>query len=448
MKNRSRSKNHSGAALVTAIFAILLLTLLGLSMMSISESARTVSKNNTEAAESFYIAEAGLAHAVGLLKSNGKDFDVNTVIPSIGSGLSFGAGQYTVSVSNGAASDEKTITSIGYGKNNSSATVRATYKFSSASSTAAIVINGDVNISGGLKILGTLGIIHTNGNMIMGGNNRAEQHYSSTGTMTPPTGSPCPNGSVTGAPPGCDAAPDLRSGQNPIPVPDVKPTDFISQADYFLVPPNPAVMPAPLAANPKPVTATIYDKNGNIMASGCDTGGCWGGWTYNSNQGFVINSGSTLPSGTYYGYQSSIQCNRTFGSSATSLSISFVADGHLSFSSGASYLAPKAIFNGNNYAAVAGGDVGINGANLNTTSTQGIFYARHQFALEGGQPKIFGKIYVYNEADVTLFQANPVQRQSGTAFRATGDPEVTCNETSSGSASPGVTLINWNEIRN
>ena len=80
-------KNESGAALFTAIFSIMLLSVLGLSLMVVSESARTVSKNNIEASEAFYIAEAGLAHAVGLIKTNGGSFNINTVIPSTGTGL-------------------------------------------------------------------------------------------------------------------------------------------------------------------------------------------------------------------------------------------------------------------------------------------------------------------------------------------------------------------------
>ena len=65
MKHRN-SKNkfdQKGAALFTSIFSILLLTILGISLMSVSESSRTVSSNNIEATEAFYIAEAGLAHA-------------------------------------------------------------------------------------------------------------------------------------------------------------------------------------------------------------------------------------------------------------------------------------------------------------------------------------------------------------------------------------------------
>lgn len=444
IKGRQKEK---GAALFTAIFSILLLTLLGISLVAISESSRTVSKNNIESTEAFYIAEAGLAHAVGLIKANGASFNVNSVIPSSGAGVTFGNGSYTVQITNPTANTIQ-ITSVSVGRNNATATVRAVYQVSSgSSSTGGIVVNGDINVSGNLQILGNNGIIHSNGNMVLGGNNRAELYYSATGNITAPAPQPCPNGSVTGAPPTCDATPNFRSSQSSLPVPNIQSSSFIGTADYFLVPGNPATMPAPLAAVTKPTQATIYDKNGNIMATNCEAG-CWGGWTYNSNQGFVINSGSTMPTGTYYGYQASIQVNRTFGTSGSPLAISFIADGHVSFSGGASYFNGKATLSGENYAVVAGGDVAINGANLNNTDANNIFYARNQFSLEGGQPVINGRVYVYNEADGILFNANPVMRVNGSSLRVTGDPKVVSKSSSSSGGSPTVVQISWKEIRN
>jgi Tfp pilus assembly protein PilX len=440
-------KDEKGVALFTAVFSILLVTILGLSLMFISESSRTVSNNNIESTEVFYIAEAGLAHAVGLIKANGSTFNINSVIPSSGTGVTFGKGSYTVQITS-PTTNTRQITAIGVGRNGATATVQAIYQVTFPNTTnGGIVVNGDINISGNIEITGSNGIIHSNGNMVLSGNNRAELHYSATGTLTAPTAQPCPNGSVSGAPPTCDATVDMRSGQSAISVPNIQPSSFISQADYFLVPPNPATMPAPLSAISTPNQATIYDKNGNVMGTSC-AAGCWGGWTYNASQGFVINSGSTLPAGTYYGYQSSIQVNKTFGTSASPLSISFIADGHLGFSSGNSYFNSKASLSGDKYAVVAGGDVVISGANLINTEKNNIFYARHQFSLEGGQPVINGRILVYNETDGILFNANPKPRVNGSSFLTTGDPKVYSETSSSSSGSTTVTLISWKEVRN
>lgn len=441
------SKNESGAALFTAIFSILLLSILGISLVLVSESSRTVSKNNIEASEAFYIAEAGLAHAVGLIKSNNASFNINSVIPSSGTGLTFGKGSYTVQITSPTANTRQ-ITSIGIGRNGATSTVQAVYQVSSPSgASGGIVVNGDINISGNIQITGTNGIIHSNGNMVLSGNNRAEEHYSATGTITAPAPQPCPNGSVTGAPPTCDATVDMRSSQSALTVPNVQPISFLAQTDYFLVPGNVSAMPSPLSATSIPTTATIYDKTGAILASNCDSG-CLGGWTYNLTQGWVINSGSTMSAGTYYGYESSIQVNRTFGSSGSPLTISFIADGHIGFSSGASYFNSDATYSGEKYAVVAGGDVLIGGANLNNSEANNIFYSRHQFSLEGGQPILNGRIYVYNETDGVLFNANPVVKVNNSSFRTTGDPQVVSAATSSSSGSPTVSLIGWKEVRN
>lgn len=440
-------KNEQGAALFTAIFSIMLLTVLGLSLMLVSESSRTVSKNNIETSEAFYIAEAGLAHAVGLIKANGGTFNINSVIPASGTGLAFGKGSYTVQVTSPTA-DTRQITSIGIGREGATSTVQATYQLASpGGATGAIVVNGDINISGNIQITGTNGIIHANGNMVLSGNNRAEKYYSATGTITAPAPQPCPNGSVTGAAPTCDAAPDMRSAQSPLTVPNVQPTSFLTQADYFLVPANPAAMPSPISSVAIPTTATIYDKTGAVMASNCESG-CWGGWTYNSTQGWVINSGSTMPTGTYYGYQSSIQVNTTFGASGSPLTISFIADGHIGFSSGASYFDSKATYLGEKYAVLAGGDVLVGGANLINTESNNIFYARHQFSLEGGQPILNGRIYVYNETDSVLFNENPVIKVNNSGFRTTGDPQVISAAPSAPSGSSTLTLVGWKEVRN
>ena len=332
--------NETGAALFTSIFGLLLMTLLAASLYAISDGARKTSVNFTESNEAFYIAEAGMSHATGLYVLNGKDYNISGDIP--GSGIEFGVGKYIVTAVTGAEPNTIKIVSTGYGSNGSSATVEATLQFTtSAASDAAIVVNGSINIGGGLRILGSQGVIHANGTMNLSGNNRAEQYYSATGNISRPNTQPCPNGSVTGTAPNCDSIPDIRQNQPQLSVPDVKPSDFFSQADYRLYPQS--------GSTP----ARITDKNGNVVANNCHAG-CWNGWTWNSGQGWVINNGSNLPAGTYYAVSSSIQVNRTFGSSSNALNISFVSEGHISFSGGASYLNPKASLDGRKYAVVAG----------------------------------------------------------------------------------------------
>lgn len=433
---RKKRKNERGAALFTAILGLFLVTLLGSSLYLIADSAQRSSTNFSEGNEAFYIAEAGVSHAIALYSLNGQSYNINSVIPASGNGVTFGNGSYTVTTASPQA-NTRLITSTGLGANGSKAVIEASVQFtSSVQSDAAIVVNGSVAIGGGLQILGTQGVIHANGTMSLNGNNRAQSYYSATGTITRPGNQPCPNGSVTGAPPGCAATPDVRQNQPALTVPNIDPTTFFTQADYRLYPTIGSTR------------ARITDKNGVNVATNCDAG-CWGGWTWNSGQGWVINGGSNLPSGTYYAVQSSIEVNRTFGSSSSPLTVSFIAEGSVSFSSGASYMTPKADLGGRKFAVVAGDDVSIQGANLNTTNAEGTFYARDQFNLAGGQPKIRGNIFVYNLNDTPAYGQNKVQRQGSNSFLSSGDPQVTFNGNSASSGGGGTLQIStWREVRN
>jgi len=431
-----RRENERGAALFTAIFGLLLLTLLATSLYLISDGEKRVAINYGENLEAFYVAEAGLSHAIGLYAANGKDYVISTDIPS--GGVNFGVGKYVVQAVNGAQPNTKVITSTGTGSNGATATVEATVQFTTSSvSDAAIVVNGNVAVSANIQVLGNMGIIHANGNMTLSGNNRAQKYFSATGTITGQFTSPCPNGSKTGAPPSCDAVTDRRQNQETKDVPDITPSQFFGDADYRFYPQQ--------GSTP----ARITDKLGNVVATNCHSG-CWGGWTWNQSQGWVANGGSTMPAGTYYAVQSSFQINRTFGSSGSPLNVTFVADANVAFSSGTSYMNGKAEKNGRRFAVVAGADVAAGGANINTINNESSFYARHQFRLDGGQPRIYGNILVYNEADTALFGTqNIVQRQSGTAFLTSGDPQVIFNGNSGSSSSTGTLTINqWREVRN
>jgi hypothetical protein len=218
----------------------------------------------------------------------------------------------------------------------------------------------------------------------------------------------------------------------------MRPTDVFAQADFIFRPPSP----------PTYATATITDGAGNVLASNCEAG-CWGGWTYNSSQGWVANAGSNMPSGDYYAYQSSMQINRTFGADGSPLDISFAADGSISFSGGASYMNPSATLGTRKIAVIAGADIAIQGANLNTSNTVGTFYARHQFYLGGGQPIIQGNIFVYNEADVATWGDNVTLRSGTVSMTVSGDPQVIFNGNDTGGGAANALVIkSWREIRN
>jgi Tfp pilus assembly protein PilX len=65
-KNMPESTER-GAALITAIFAILLGTLLGVALFYLSMSSLTVAVNDRDNTEALYLADAGISHASALL---------------------------------------------------------------------------------------------------------------------------------------------------------------------------------------------------------------------------------------------------------------------------------------------------------------------------------------------------------------------------------------------
>ncbi len=61
------SKNQEGIALITAIFSILLATVIGFALYYSSAIAFTIAANDRDNTEAFYIADAGINHATALL---------------------------------------------------------------------------------------------------------------------------------------------------------------------------------------------------------------------------------------------------------------------------------------------------------------------------------------------------------------------------------------------
>ncbi len=436
-------KNQQGAALVLSIFAILLVTIIAFAVISNGLVSQNVSTNAKDQTEAYYISEAGLAHAVGLFKANGNSFDVNTVIPASGNGVAFGGGSYTVQTEYDSTTSLRKITSIGTGKNGAVATIEGSYQTGGAPSSPAVLVNGNVSISSNLQVTGTNGIVHVNGTLTLNGNMRAQRYFSSTSTITKTGVQSCPSGAVTGVSPACDAVADTRQSQSVITIPDIQPSSFYSQADYFLVPPNPGSMPTPLSAITPPTTATIYDKNGNILGSNCQAAACWGNWTYSSGSGFTAGASTTFPAGVYYFYHSSMQAKfSTVGSSGSQRSISLIADGHILLDDSTFYFDAKATMGGEKYFVVVGGDIEIDDADLYNTDTNQIFYARNQFFMGDSDAHLYGKVRVLNAAN-TLYGTNLV---TGQAFQVSGPQPIVSNGPSSSSGS-GFTLASWREVR-
>ncbi|MEO6588243.1 MAG: pilus assembly PilX N-terminal domain-containing protein, partial [Pyrinomonadaceae bacterium] len=266
-KSGKVSKNQEGIALITAIFSILLATVIGFALYYSSTIAFIIAANDRDNTEAFYIADAGINHATALLgkvprsqysavlkagaNSTPDTGDELSVPPSSGlwatsesipagnaSGggvTNFGAGgvgRYWVAVKNDTATGETpttdnngvlVITSTGLGRNGASATVEVSV---SMQNFPAILINSKARVAGNLSVKGSSGILHANDTLDLNGSPCADQYFSSTGNVLNP-------GNLKGA--GCGGIGVSRSNQQIIqpPIYNIR-NDFYNQADYIL----------------------------------------------------------------------------------------------------------------------------------------------------------------------------------------------------------------------
>ena len=68
---RSNKQNERGAALVVAIFSILLVTVVAFALLSSGLISNDISKNSKDQTSAYYVSEAGLQHAIKLVKAAG-----------------------------------------------------------------------------------------------------------------------------------------------------------------------------------------------------------------------------------------------------------------------------------------------------------------------------------------------------------------------------------------
>lgn len=86
--------NERGVVLVTALMVMALLTVMGISAMNTSDTELKITGNQRVASQAFYLAEAGIQHAVGFYEKNG----LATLTATDFSNKGLGGGSYTVTV--------------------------------------------------------------------------------------------------------------------------------------------------------------------------------------------------------------------------------------------------------------------------------------------------------------------------------------------------------------
>lgn len=426
---------EKGAALITSIFALLLVTLLGMALMAVGEVARSVSTNDRENTEALYIADAGVTHARNLifgytgnydaiLTANGTDPNTGDELstgafasPITAGGHAFGSGSYLVRVTDDDDetsgpqnySDDRNrrliVRSTGRGRNGSTSDVEIVI---SSVPLPAFVAEGNLRINGDSVFTGAAGGVHANGDMFISGNPMAEDFFSASGTLTK-SGSP-----KTGPPPIFNDSPaDLRSGSPVVPIPTLTPLDYRPQADYILG-----------------TDGNIRNQAGTVLG----VSGSWNSWDYDSGGRRWVNGGNSFPDGTYYAEGGSILIGGNPGSLLSPIALSLIADGYVGISGNPTMVPDIA------YAVIAGTDLKVNGNPGNPYP--GTFYARHQVAFSGN-PLMTGQVLAKNLADTYWFGTNLVELSSG-YMEISG--QVFSNYGGGGTSVNRI--ASWREVRN
>jgi hypothetical protein len=459
-QSASRSASEDGSALVVALLALLIVTAIGLSLISLSSLSMMVSTNDVESVEAFYAADAGIAHGLRLVRgmglattqalqrgngtacdgdelsgTPGAPFTAADGIPSpANGGVVFApTGSYQVFVcddhavesaaagasrdTNPSADNNGTILvrALGIGRNGARLMLEVAY---SSTTIPTLLIDGDLQISGNPEVTGPGGAVHANGRILTNGHPCSVDYFSATGTITTSgsrTGTAC--GGSGGS---WDQPSDTRPNQAAVAIPAITITDYRSSSDYILT-----------------SNGRIRRPDGTQVANA--TSGCWNTWCWDPGN-LRWTGGDNIPAGTYYGDGTNIEISGNPGASSGGRAISLIATGWINIS-GNPRLTPALNDNGMSISMVAGTDLQISG---NASSTySGLHYAGHQIAFNGN-PLITGNVIADNNADTGSPQ-NLVVRASGGYMKISGNPTIVAP--TGGSGFGARTAAAWRECR-
>ncbi len=296
-----------------------------------------------------------------LVNSNSLSNFSNTDDTPFISSTSFGAGSFVVYLTNDSTdgvtstSDSNgrvTITSFGYGPNNSRSVVQTTVEQSTYNPADAITTNGDLRISGNPTVQGTNGGVHSNSNLSLSGNPTISTDATASGTYSA-SGSPNIGGTAAG-------------GQPTETIPAVTPSNFYSYRDYLL------------ASDGK-----VYDRNGveQLMP-----GNKWNNWDFSGGE-WTLSGNSTINATLYIEGDAKISGNP--GSQANPWIATIIATGDIEVSGNPTMRPPDSTTDGalfrsgtENLLFIAGRDIKISG-NFLQNDRQGIIASHEQIDMSG-----------------------------------------------------------------
>ena len=390
------SGNRRGIAMVTAIFALVIVGILVAGMYNLSNLQARAVRNRTASARALLLAEAGAAHAVMLLRDTlatrsntyllrGADNNAASTGDNgrlIGYGMSSGVeipaagfattgGRYWVQITDDAADAD--------GDPNRDSNQRLILRCRAATADSAyatidvlvsgvgllpgLLSNGNTSLTGSTTMTGACGDIHANGNLTFG-------------AVTPVTGDVTSTGAIAGS--AYAVTTGFKSGnQPPMDVPNIGYNTFCpASADYIA------------RTNGWIVRPKIGDS---LLASGTPR---WGTKRSSTSPLSWDISGNTMGAG-FWCFTGNVKLSGNAGSDGAPLTASIVASGSVEVS-GNPYLVPASA---DSITIVAGGDVAISG-NPGAASPNygGLIYAGAQCKVSGN-PRLFGQVVCRNSAN-------------------------------------------------
>jgi hypothetical protein len=363
-----------GAAMASALFAIAVAAILTAGVHWMTRADIRTASNRESALRALTVAEAGLAHALALVKGDlgdttmtrllrgwdgnrttaadngmltGYNLPTATQIPATGRAIE--GGTYYVrmtddpaEVDNDTLTDRNTRLRVicrGVTPDGATATINAIV---GNASLAGLSINGDLTISGTTTLSGRCGGVHTNGNLSLGTALTVETRASATGTVSGTVrntyGETLPN----------------EAGAAAAEFPTLAASDYCGRADYEVLTNNTILV----RATGVPVALATLGWSGS-----------WPLWTVMSN----------VTPGTYC-VNGNVKMSNTVGASGAPRAISLIVKGSLEVS-GSQFLVPD---DNEGIAFLVDGDLKLNGNSTFTTPDfNGFIYAGAQCDMSG-----------------------------------------------------------------
>jgi hypothetical protein len=369
------------------MFSLVAASILGVGMLAFTNLSTMATVNQERATRAVHVADAGVAHALSLLRGSlksqsftrilrGGDNIVPTADDSLFinyglaaddeiplTGKSFQGHTYFVTVRDDPADGDANASTDLNGRvlvrcrvlTNEGASIEVT-AILGATPMPALAADGNVNFSGSPQVRGACGGAHANGNIHASGggpiiSTQATATGAATGSWTLPNGSAAP----------------VLSNQPEVGIPDLSPMDYCAGAEFRL-------LSGGIATNGEGMLVAVP-----------------GGWTYNAGTQLWSLAGASSVDGTFC-VQGNVAVSGNTGSAATPRRMTILATGSIEVT-GTPFITAD---HEDGILFMAAGDVRVAGnPSAGAYNYQGMIYAAAQ-CVAAGNATMFGQLLCAN----------------------------------------------------